>query len=45
MEKAENPGNTYDSEDFEHKGGRKSLVSPSYRQDIALRARRTNGKP
>ncbi|MGH7221675.1 MAG: hypothetical protein ACRELF_00440, partial [Gemmataceae bacterium] len=32
-------------EDFDHKGGRKSLASPAYRDDIALRVRRTNGKP
>jgi hypothetical protein len=29
------------SEDFEHSGGRKTLVSPDYREDIALRVRRS----
>jgi hypothetical protein len=32
------------AEDFEHKDGRKSLVSPAYREDIALRVRRNDGK-
>jgi hypothetical protein len=32
-------------EDFEHKGGTKSLVSPAYREDIALRVKSLNAKP
>jgi hypothetical protein len=32
-------------EDFEHKGGTKALVSPAYREDIALRVRRANAQP
>ena len=32
------------TEDFEHAGGTKTLASPAYREDIALRVRRGNGK-
>jgi hypothetical protein len=33
------------TEDFEHTGGTRTLASPAYREDIALRIRRVNAKP
>jgi hypothetical protein len=33
------------AEDFEHGGGTRALASPEYAEDIALRVRRTAGKP
>jgi hypothetical protein len=33
------------AEDFEHSGGTKTLASSDYREDIALRVKRSDGKP